>query len=278
MNKDYYPLGHRPQEDDAAHPKDPTRGKSYRQIVNEELNVVQTRLDETLHLLRMQDVEHALLEAENSRLKVDNAALAEMCCELQTKVDILTKALCHLSPKYYFTTIRHSYYTPAEVKQLTDALTHYRDEVKVLEARIDEQEQVNANLRYTLGDAYAWVGSHLCDVLSKSIMQLMDERDEMGNPIVRYSRQWWAIYRVLVDDHGLPEGYTDFCALMDGMGLGKESGITHPCTVESLKKVDKPFDRAITDWEALANGTKPHQRQYRVAVTLRRIIKAHLAA
>ena len=49
-------------------------------------------------------------------------------------------------------------------------------------------------------------------------------------------------------------------------------------SVESLKKIERPFTLPIRDWEPLAKGIKPHQRQYRVAVALRRIIKKRCTA
>lgn len=283
--KDYHP-GSRPQQDAATHPKVPVRDRvSHRQIVAEELRAMQEQLGHAMRMLRMKDVEYAVLEdsyfelyKDYSMQKVGYAELVERYDELMNNYNMLLAVCQTMRPRMSLTAVVYRRETDAEVERLTRELTHYREEVKVLEARIDASEQEKANLRYTLGDADAWYRSRLCGVLCDSITELMDEQDAAGNPTVQYARQWWAIYRILVDEYGLPDGFTDFCNLMDGMGLGRGSRIAHPCTVESLKKIEKPFDRPVTDWEALPKASKPCQRQYRVAIALRRIIAARLAA
>ena len=105
--------------------------------------------------------------------------------------------------------------------------------------------------------------------IADALLEIFQELYKAKYPIERM---------VLVDDYGAPDGYTEFCHLMDSMGLGKGSSIAHPCSVESLKKIERPFTLPIRDWEPLAKGIKPHQRQYRVAVALRRIIKKRCTA
>lgn len=284
MDKRNYHPGWRIQMDSATHPKDPIRERvSLRQIVTEELAATKEKLEHALRMLRMQDVKYALLEDDYSTLnkdywtlKADHAALTEMHDELLNSYNILLDIVLTMRPKLSFNTI--VYHQTPEAEHLTQTLTRYRDEVKLLEARIDEQEQENANLRFALSDADAWHKGPLREMLHDSIVQLMEETDVTGIPIMKFRRQWWAIYRVLVDDYGAPDGYSDFCLLMDSMGLGEGSSIAHPCSMESLKKIERPFTLPIRDWEPLAKGIKPHQRQYRVAVALRRIIKKRCTA
>ena len=282
--KDCHP-GRVRQEEGAA--QAPMVGRSYRRVVSGELAAMQEKLDEARYMLRRKEQEFATLqenyfdlECAYRELKVERAQLADRYDDLSNSYNMALAMLQCVERRVTFAAVIHHHGDDsAVVNQLTRQLERYREELRLQDVRLEEQERENANLRFIIGDAETWLKERLCRVLTASIRQLMDERDAAGNHVMGFGRQWWAIYRVLVDEYGFPEGYTEFCSLMDGMGLGEGSAVRLPCKMESLKKISFPFDRKITDWDSLSGESDISiRRQYIVATALHRIIEANLAA
>lgn len=101
--------------------------------------------------------------------------------------------------------------------------------------------------------------------IDAAIAELMDMTDNNGQPLITMGRQWWGIYRILVDYHGYPSGYTQFVKRMAARGMDK---VRVPLKLSSLKAIagtifEKPFEH----WPAVAHKVPQaiYQRHYDVA-------------
>lgn len=101
--------------------------------------------------------------------------------------------------------------------------------------------------------------------IDAAIAELMDMTDNNGQPLITMGRQWWGIYRILVDYHGYPAGYTQFVKRMTARGMDKARV---PLKLSSLKAIagtifEKPFEH----WPAVAHKVPAatYHRHYDVA-------------
>lgn len=109
--------------------------------------------------------------------------------------------------------------------------------------------------------------------IAAAIAELMDVADRNGRPLITMGRQWWGIYRILVDEHGYPAGYTQFVKKMTARGMGN---VRVPLKLSSLKAIagtifEKPFEQ----WPSLAHKVPQatYHRHYDVANMLRTLLR-----
>ncbi len=72
------------------------------------------------------------------------------------------------------------------------------------------------------------------DVKMKKVLeQLINATDNEGYKMFTDQQQWYAVFRVLSEQHGYPKSMKDFCRIMSDMGMEKTQP---PCKYESVKK------------------------------------------
>ena len=108
--------------------------------------------------------------------------------------------------------------------------------------------------------------------IDAAIAELMEMTDNSGQPLITMGRQWWGIYRILVDYHDYPAGYTQFVKRMTARGMDKARV---PLKLSSLKAIagtifEKPFEH----WPSLDHKVPQaiYHRHYDVANMLRTIL------
>ena len=107
---------------------------------------------------------------------------------------------------------------------------------------------------------------------ARCIRTLFDMTGSKGRPLVTYSSQWTAIYRILVDYHRYPAEYVGFHRRMQQLGVDT---LTPPCTYDALKDIDGLFARPFEQWKAqnYAGQSAVFERNYQVAFTLKRLLE-----
>lgn len=114
------------------------------------------------------------------------------------------------------------------------------------------------------------------ELITRSIRQLMDEKDEKNKgALVKYNNQWIAIHRILSDFYGFSDKYVEFVKQMEDLDL---DGIRVPCTLDGVKKVAGILTKNFGQWEMhekQTNSKKPaFLRQFHVAQRLLKILEA----
>ena len=103
---------------------------------------------------------------------------------------------------------------------------------------------------------------------SENIKQAIEqlEKDE----ILTNGKQWWAIYRVLVNKYNYPQNKRDFCKVIEKLNINVET----KCVYDNWRNVQVNHLAANVDtWEALADNLSPMEQGFlRVAVALMRIL------
>ena len=103
---------------------------------------------------------------------------------------------------------------------------------------------------------------------SENIKQAIEqlEKDE----ILTNGKQWWAIYRVLVNKYNYPQNKSDFCKVIEKLNINVET----KCVYDNWRNVQVNHLAANVDtWEALADNLSPMEQGFlRVAVALMRIL------
>ena len=105
-----------------------------------------------------------------------------------------------------------------------------------------------------------------------AIAELMAMTDNNGEPLITMGRQWWGIYRILVDHLDYPAGYTQFVKVMTARGMDK---VRVPLKLSSLKAIagtifEKPFEH----WPSLAHKVPAatYHRHYDVASVMKKVM------
>ena len=98
--------------------------------------------------------------------------------------------------------------------------------------------------------------------------ELLEAKDESGEPIFRNKKQWWAVYRVLAEYCNFPSKMTAFVAKMKDMEL-KEVDEKRKLTYDSLSAAPKELPLMATcapsNWGTLKDRSENYRQQYEVA-------------
>lgn len=107
---------------------------------------------------------------------------------------------------------------------------------------------------------------------ARCIRTLFGMRGAKGRPLITFSSQWTAIYRILVDYHGYPTEYVGFHRRMQRLGVDT---LTPPCTYEALKDIDGLFARPFEQWkpQSYPGQTAVFERNYQVASILKGLLE-----
>lgn len=107
--------------------------------------------------------------------------------------------------------------------------------------------------------------------LKNALETLMQEKDENGKPLFCTQAQWYAVYRILVDDYGWKDNaLKEFCRRINQLGVKFE----FPCKNEGIKKVNQtaPFYKAFSEWKPMGNEIT-YNRQESVARRFKQLMK-----
>ena len=156
----------------------------------------------------------------------------------------------------------------AQVEYLIRHADDLKTDVAYWKMSHDELLDINESMQRSLYIYEEHAGSEEDVRIDAAIAELMDMTDNSGQPLITMGRQWWGIYRILVDYHGYPAGYTQFVKRMTARGMDKARV---PLKLSSLKAIagtifEKPFEH----WPAVAHKVPAaiYQRHYDVANVL----------
>lgn len=138
--------------------------------------------------------------------------------------------------------------------------------------RIDEEKR---KLRQDQGDEQSPLRGKKA-IVKQCIEQLMKEKDEKGELLMKHSNQWVAIHRILNDYCGFAKEPMAFYREMEELGMDE---IRIPCGYDALKKSDGFFDKPFDEWDASKyNGSQKatFYKQYGVAARLKALLKKEL--
>lgn len=153
----------------------------------------------------------------------------------------------------------------AQVDYLSRNVDDLKTDVAYWKMSHDELLDINESMQRSLYIYEEHAGSEEEVRIDMAITELMDMTDNNGQPLITMGRQWWGIYRILVDYHDYPTGYTQFVKRMTARGMDKARV---PLKLSSLKAIagtifEKPFEH----WPSLAHKVPQaiYQRHYDVA-------------
>lgn len=156
----------------------------------------------------------------------------------------------------------------AQVDYLSRNVDDLKTDVAYWKMSHDELLDINESMQRSLYIYEEHAGSEEEVRIDMAIAELMDMTDNNGQPLITMGRQWWGIYRILVDYHDYPAGYTKFVKRMTARGMDKARV---PLKLSSLKAIagtifEKPFEH----WPSLAHKVPQaiYQRHYDVANVL----------
>ena len=156
----------------------------------------------------------------------------------------------------------------AQVEYLSRNVDDLKSDVAYWKMSHDELLDINESMQRSLYIYEEHAGSEEEVRIDMAIAELMDMTDNNGQPLITMGRQWWGIYRILVDYHDYPAGYTKFVKRMTARGMDKARV---PLKLSSLKAIagtifEKPFEH----WPSLAHKVPQaiYQRHYDVANVL----------
>ncbi|MBD9300572.1 MAG: hypothetical protein EGS41_11670 [Prevotella sp.] len=124
-----------------------------------------------------------------------------------------------------------------------------------------------------MGDKYVGgAAASAEDERLKNVLEtLMQEKDEDGKPLFCTQAQWYAVYRILVDDYGWKDNaLKEFCRRINTLDIKFEI----PCKNEGIKKVNQtaPFYKAFSEWEPMGNEIT-YNRQESVARRFKQLMR-----
>jgi hypothetical protein len=156
----------------------------------------------------------------------------------------------------------------AQVDYLSRNVDDLKTDVAEWQQRYSELLDISESMQRSLYIYEEHAGSEEDVRIDMAIAELMDMTDNNGQPLITMGRQWWGIYRILVDYHDYPAGYTKFVKRMTARGMDKARV---PLKLSSLKAIagtifEKPFEH----WPSLAHKVPQaiYQRHYDVANVL----------
>lgn len=135
--------------------------------------------------------------------------------------------------------------------------------------RIDEEKR---KLRQEQGDEQSPVRGKKA-IVKQCIEQLMEEKDENGELLMKLGSQWVAIHRILNDYYGFAKEPMAFYREMKELGMDE---VRVPCGYDALKKSDGFFDKPFDEWDVSKyKGAQKatFYKQYGVAARLKALLK-----
>lgn len=138
--------------------------------------------------------------------------------------------------------------------------------------RIDEEKR---KLRQDQGDEQSPLRGKKA-IVKQCIEQLMKEKDERGELLMKHSNQWVAIHRILNDYYGFAKEPMAFYREMEELGMDE---IRIPCVYDALKRSDGFFDKPFEEWDAnrySGSHKATFYKQYNVAARLKALLKKEL--
>ena len=156
----------------------------------------------------------------------------------------------------------------AQVDYLSRNVDDLKTDVAYWKMSHDELLDINESMQRSLYIYEEHAGSEEEVRIDMAIAELMDMTDNSGQPLITMGRQWWGIYRILVDYHDYPAGYTKFVKRMTARGMDKARV---PLKLSSLKAIAGTiFEKSFEHWPSLAHKVPQaiYQRHYDVANVL----------
>lgn len=156
----------------------------------------------------------------------------------------------------------------AQVDYLSRNVNDLKTDVAYWKMSHDELLDINESMQRSLYIYEEHAGSEEEVRIDMAIAELMDMTDNSGQPLITMGRQWWGIYRILVDYHDYPAGYTKFVKRMTARGMDKARV---PLKLSSLKAIAGTiFEKSFEHWPSLAHKVPQaiYQRHYDVANVL----------
>lgn len=105
--------------------------------------------------------------------------------------------------------------------------------------------------------------------IRKAISNVINTKDDQGNPIMTDKSQWYAIYKVLSTYRQYPTAMSTFCKKMDEFGFSK---VSPPCAVNSVQQANKNLNHLPKEaplcWKTYENLGAPYKKQIMVAEKL----------
>jgi hypothetical protein len=156
----------------------------------------------------------------------------------------------------------------AQVEYLSRNVDDLKTDVAYWKMSHDELLDINESMQRSLYIYEEHAGSEEEVRIDMAIAELMDMTDNSGQPLITMGRQWWGIYRILVDYHDYPAGYTQFVKRMTARGMDKARV---PLKLSSRMAIaDTIFQKPFEHWPSLAHKVPQaiYHRHYDVANVL----------
>ena len=190
-------------------------------------------------------------ERENAKLRQENALLKEQLALKDAALKCAEK-----STEFLYKT----------VKEQADEITEWRTRCQELQLACEEMQRRFYQLEQVTGDEQ--------DVkVDAMIDELMNLQSNDGTYLIRMGRQWWGIYRILVDDLGYESSLTRFVKRMQARGWDKAR---IPINLSNMKAIEGTiFEKRFDQWMTLKHKVKSEPyfyRHYDVANMLRMLL------
>ena len=188
----------------------------------------------------------------------DIAKLLQKIALLEEQLTIKTAALkCAEKNNEYLNKI---------VGEQADEIADWRSRYEDLQLTCEEMQRRFYQLEQVTGDEQ--------DVkVDAMIDELMNLQSNDGTYLIRMGRQWWGIYRILVDDLGYESSLTRFVKRMQARGWDKAR---IPINLSNMKAIEGTiFEKHFDQWMTLKHKVKSEPyfyRHYDVANMLRTLL------
>ena len=147
----------------------------------------------------------------------------------------------------------------AQIADLCSRCTDLQQTCEEMQRRFYQLEQVTGDEQDVKVDAM--------------IDELMNLQSNDGTYLIRMGRQWWGIYRILVDDLGYESSLTRFVKRMQARGWDKAR---IPINLSNMKAIEGTiFEKRFDQWMTLKHKVKSEPyfyRHYDVANMLRTLL------
>ena len=147
----------------------------------------------------------------------------------------------------------------AEIREWTERYEEMRLTCEDMQRRFYQLEEVTGDEQDVKVDAM--------------IDELMSLQSNDGTYLIRMGRQWWGIYRILVDDLGYESSLTRFVKRMQARGWDKAR---IPINLSNMKAIEGTiFEKRFDQWMTLKHKVKSEPyfyRHYDVANMLRTLL------
>ena len=135
----------------------------------------------------------------------------------------------------------------AEIREWTERYEEMRLTCEDMQRRFYQLEEVTGDEQDVKVDAM--------------IDELMNLQSNDGTYLIRMGRQWWGIYRILVDDLGYESSLTRFVKRMQARGWDKAR---IPINLSNMKAIEGTiFEKRFDQWMTLKHKVKSEPYFYR---------------